>query len=260
MKYLVVQLYGPMVAWGDLSVGEERTARMVPSRSGTIGLVASALGIPREDANREASLATGIGVAAVVLGDAQLMVDFHTIEVPGEASVRTFSKRRKRVPLTREEEISALGASDDPILSYRSYFQDTLALAGIWLREGSSWSIEKLAAAFERPGFAPFLGRRSCPTALPFSPRIVDADHPVHALDREVEARRAQLEALKLSQPLRSRRAFFWEGSDEQNRAAGIKPATSVRRRDDPRSRRTWQFVERVEFQLTKDPIGEADA
>ncbi len=49
MGTLLIRLAGPMQSWGTTSRFTQRDTRNEPSKSGVIGLLAAALGIPRED-------------------------------------------------------------------------------------------------------------------------------------------------------------------------------------------------------------------
>jgi CRISPR system Cascade subunit CasD len=46
-RYLLFQLYAPLVSWGAPAVGEVRHTDTIPTRSALLGLLAAALGIPR---------------------------------------------------------------------------------------------------------------------------------------------------------------------------------------------------------------------
>ena len=49
MAVLLIRLAGPMQSWGDSSRFARRTTRREPTKSGVVGLLASALGRTRED-------------------------------------------------------------------------------------------------------------------------------------------------------------------------------------------------------------------
>ena len=49
MATLLLRLVGPMQSWGTTSRFTQRDTRNEPSKSGVIGLLAAALGIPREN-------------------------------------------------------------------------------------------------------------------------------------------------------------------------------------------------------------------
>lgn len=49
MSTLLLRLAGPMQSWGTDSKFDVRRTQREPSKSGVIGLIAAALGIPRQD-------------------------------------------------------------------------------------------------------------------------------------------------------------------------------------------------------------------
>ena len=57
--FLIFQLQGPMAAWGEVAVGEDRGSRDDPGVSALSGLLAAALGVDRADEASHAALARG---------------------------------------------------------------------------------------------------------------------------------------------------------------------------------------------------------
>ncbi len=265
-QFLVFRLYGPMVAWGDIAVGERRPTANRPSRSAVLGLIAGALGIERSDQERQTALRDSLGVASRIDIPGRLMHDYHTAQVPSESWCKDQTKRWKDKPRhggplwTRGEELE--GRDDlSTILSERAYLADTLALVAVWLKgPDGTIALADVAQALGRPVFAPFLGRKSCPPALPFVPQLVDADHPVQAL-QSVDFAAKEADALKAvlarrawpEQVLRTAdeqrhpvgRQFAWEG--QWPAVSGLSELISVERRDEPGRRRAWQFHTRIE-------------
>jgi len=58
--YLIFQLYGPLVAWGEQAVGEARNSATRPGRSALLGLLAAALGLRRDDEAGQQRLAESL--------------------------------------------------------------------------------------------------------------------------------------------------------------------------------------------------------
>ncbi len=265
-QFLVFRLYGPLAAWGDIAVGERRPTANRPSRSGVLGLVASALGIERIDQEKQTLLRDSLGIASRVDVPGRLMHDYHTAQVPSESWSKEQTKRWKDKPRhagplwTRGEELEDRDGLST-ILSERAYLADTLTAVAVWLRTpDGTVTLSDVEQALRRPVFAPFLGRKSCPPALPFAPRLVEAAHPVVAL-QAVDFATKEAQALNL---LLGRR--FWpeqilRTADEQKRPVGrqfawegqwpavpdLAELVSVERRDDPGRRRAWQFHTRIE-------------
>ena len=172
--YLVFQLYGPMASWGDIAVGETRRSALQPSKSAVLGLLAAALGINRADDTLHAAMADAYGFAVKVLSSGSLLVDYHTVQVPPQ--------KRNTVFRTRKDELAAekLGT----LLSNREYRCDTACIVAIWIaQENAPFSFGELQTALNRPKFIPYLGRKSCPLAIPMNPEIKPFDTLKKALD-----------------------------------------------------------------------------
>lgn len=253
--YLLFRLHGPMAAWGDVAVGERRVAGPMPSRSAVLGLVAGALRYTREQADELGALDEGVGFASRLDAEGELMVDYHTAQT---APAKLFA--RTTPPATRREQLAFSRDELSTILSWRDYRCDAMAMACLWKRRDDLGpSLEQIAAALRRPGFVPYLGRKACPTALPLAPRIVEAEHPVLALEQgpppeEVAFFAANRELARARAQMLSKKVRYgWEGTDEGDAKAGVAPLARMRRRDAPRSRVRWQFGEREERVLLRE-------
>jgi CRISPR system Cascade subunit CasD len=235
-SYLLFRLYGPLVAWGDIAVGERRPAFSHPSKSGVLGLVAGALGLRRDREDALADLHQGYGYACRVDAPGTLLTDFHTVMAAPAARLKN-----KRIR-TRRQELEQISSKDNPIVSRRDYREDALALACLWALSSAPYALERLAAALRFPVFVPYLGRKSCPSALPFSPTIVRAGSPRAALSRAELGDAAFLQETGVSALCcyGHRASVHWEGDPEGAHS-------TVLRRDAARQRRTWQFGEREE-------------
>ncbi len=133
MTVLLLRLAGPLQAWGDSSRFTRRDTRMIPTKSGVLGLLAAAEGRRRIDPIEDlAGLRFGVRV-----------------EQPGQ--------------LQRDFQVAVNTDTGQSMpLSYRYYLADAVFLAGV---EGDRTLLEALAAAVEDPRFPLYLGRRSCPTS-----------------------------------------------------------------------------------------------
>jgi len=225
--YLLLQLYGPLASWGDIAVGEYRPSFAHPSKSAIIGLLAAALGIRRDEEERQNSLATSCLFAVRVDAMGVLLRDYHTTQVP--------SAKRGVTHYTRQSEL----ATDElnTILSSRDYRCDAVYTVAITVADGSFYSLEELAAALAKPVFTLYLGRKSCPLAIPLHPQIVNA-----ATLRDALA--AMPPSNELTDIISNADAnVFWEG----DAASGLTLQQVITRRDEPRSRKRWQFSDRRE-------------
>ncbi len=131
MTVLLLRLSGPLQSWGDSSRFVRRNTRTEPTKSGVVGLLASALGRPRED-----SLDDLCGLEFGIRADqpGHVICDFQT-ERPQDGG--------KAMPL-----------------SYRYYLADAKFLVAL---SGDSVLLQQLRDAVCSPKWPLFLGRRSCP-------------------------------------------------------------------------------------------------
>lgn len=149
-QFLMVQLHGSMQSWGEIAVGEVRGSSAYPTRSGAIGLLAASLGYRRDEEEKIQALNKDLGFAVRFDAGGTLLRDYHTTQVPAKPAAH------------RMGEVSGPLST---VLSSRDYRQDALFTAAFWSREGQD--LQPVADALLRPIFTPYLGRKSCPLALP---------------------------------------------------------------------------------------------
>jgi CRISPR system Cascade subunit CasD len=139
---------------------------------------------------------------------------------------------------TRRDELAAEGQNTR--LSQRDYRSDALYTIALWQNEGATETLQQLAEALSRPIFPLYLGRKSCPVALPLAPQIVPAGTLREAFAKASFPDEALLAAL----PLADERLFVWEELPR----SGMEALHVGPRRDEPISRKRWQFGERDEY------------
>lgn len=236
IDYLVFRLYGPLASWGDIAVGEVRPSATHPSKSAILGLVAAALRIDREQEATHQALARGYGFAVRVDSMGVPLVDYHTVQVPPSGT-----GRNRRTFATRRDELCTLPRDAlNTILSRRDYRMDALATAALWVRGAEApFSLGAIRDALERPGFVLYLGRKSCPLALPLEAQVVQAPTVREAFEAAQFAELEALRHLRLSETA----GLYWE----DGAPAGMEAQHTFERRDVPISRRRWQFDVRRE-------------
>ncbi|MFI5753261.1 type I-E CRISPR-associated protein Cas5/CasD [Streptomyces sp. NPDC051644] len=144
MSVLTLRLAGPLQSWGASARFTRRTTESAPTKSGVIGMLAAASGIERGDDEALADLgALRFGVR---------------IDQPG-TRVRDFQTAHHGVTGTSMP------------LSERFYLADAVFVAAL---EGDRALLAALHAALRAPVYPPFLGRRSCPPALPVELGLYD--------------------------------------------------------------------------------------
>ncbi|SFX34258.1 type I-E CRISPR-associated protein Cas5/CasD [Marinospirillum alkaliphilum] len=239
MEYLVFQLYGPLASWGETAIGETRPSGFYPSRSALIGLVAAALGVERSDAAAQEHLRSSLGFAVKTCIHGDLLRDYHTAQMPSRSKASHYQTRRDELGLAKQDL--------NTVLSSRDYRMDGFWVVALWLKQPGDLTLEALAEKLRKPVFMPYLGRKACPVALPFSP-IQVAGSLRQALDSEfpplLKSHQQDHYYLKNTQTV----TYIWEGE-----ADALGNAEQVQSRhvwDEPISRQPWQFGQRLEHQL----------
>lgn len=135
MSTLLLKLAGVLQSWGVESKFETRRTLGFPTKSGVVGLLASALGYSREEPlDRLSALRFGIRVER----EGELLRDYHIAR----------GKKDKDVYITE-----------------RFYLADAVFLAGFESKDTAF--INELADAVRTPAYPLYLGRRSCVPSMP---------------------------------------------------------------------------------------------
>ncbi len=242
-EYLLFQLYGPMAAWGEVAVGEARVSSTHPGRSVLIGLLAAALGINRDNQEDQQRMAEGYRFAVRVGSAGTFLRDYHTAQVPSRASMKGYPS------YTRRDELILPKDDLGTILSNRDYRCDAYYQVAIELVASSSgWSLQELVSALKAPRFPLYLGRKSCPPALPLQPQIVEAQDLCEVFGKaqftDPDQLIDDLVNFRSGQELDSGGgSLYWD----DGMVPGVSARETFTRRDQPRTRRRWQFDERLE-------------
>lgn len=227
-EYLVFTLYGPMASWGEIAMGEARNSTMYPTRSALIGLLGAACGVDRGDAAAQSALRDGYRFGLRVDAFGEPLRDYHTVQY-GEP-------RRGQVFRTRRDELKN-ARKVGTLLSARGYRVDAVSSIAVEAVAGAPYTLAELRAAILRPQYVLYLGRKSCPPALPINPIIRSAESMRSALEELPDA------ALRL--PVRrGPQAYYWD----QGMNSGIEASSLHWRNDQPLSRDRWQFGRRQEM------------
>ena len=147
MTTLLLRLDGPMQSWGADSRFGVRDTRREPTKSGVVGLVASALGRPRtHPVDDLVALPFGVRVDR----EGQVLRDFHTAGAGGFYRA-SGAVERKNV-----------------VISDRFYLADACFTVGFEARsDGEAALLSEMRDALLSPHWPPFLGRRAFPPAAP---------------------------------------------------------------------------------------------
>jgi CRISPR system Cascade subunit CasD len=167
MSTLLLRLVGPMQSWGEQSRFVERDTGLEPTKSGVLGLVCAAMGVPRTDDTTLARLgALWMGVR--VDREGVVCRDYQTAgggQWPG----------RKQYGV-----IKADGSTPDTVVSTRYYLSDAAFLVA--LGGARDW-LERIQAALKNPVWPLCLGRKAFPPSEPvWLPEGVLEIGPIEAL------------------------------------------------------------------------------
>jgi CRISPR system Cascade subunit CasD len=218
-----------------------RPSALQPSRSALLGLLAAALGLRRHDEAAQAALSRTLRFAILVERAGVPVTDYHTTQVA--------APQRGRPARVRADQLRERRHALSTILSRRDYRCDALYDVAAWHEGGEvAFPLTRLAGALERPVFTLYLGRKSCPLALPLSPRVVEAENVLAALHgapaAAVAVPGAWRETLLAAHLPGSTLGIFWEGDP----GLGAETAQSrTVRRDDPVSSVRRVFRTRTE-------------
>jgi len=247
-QFLLFQLYGPLAAWGEIAVGEERPSSGHPGKSAILGLLAAAKGLRRDEENTHLAMEIGYGIAVQVTSTGTYLRDYHTTQVPPKMALKSHPAA------TRRDELAALSLYQKinpkvsgTILSNRGYRCDALYQVAVWENAKAPYSLSELKACLSRPHFTVYLGRKSCPLGLPMQAHVVEADTMGSAYKKaNFKSLNHFVEELGFGTsllPAVERVSVYWEYGVE----SGIKAREIYTRRDRVLSRRRWQFEERQE-------------
>lgn len=174
---LIMQLFGPMQSWGISSRWSERDTLLEPSKSGVVGILAAALGRPR-DASVDDLAALRMGVRVDLEGIPA--VDFQTAGA-GDSSAG-IAKAGDKEPSLRDAWARLEGTKplqrQGSSISNRYHLQDAAFLVAL---QGTDPAfLQQLDTALRAPVFPIGLGRRgyvpAIPVAMPPDRGIVHGD------------------------------------------------------------------------------------
>lgn len=131
MSTLLLRLSGPMQSWGVSSKFNSRNTEKEPSKSGVVGMLAAALGRPRDQPVDDLAVLR-FGVRSDQIGG--FMRDYHTAHHPDNEKLAYITNRH--------------------------YLVDSTFLVGF---EGDRELLDDLDSAVRHPYYPLYLGRRSCP-------------------------------------------------------------------------------------------------
>ena len=234
---VVFKLVAPMATFGDLAVGERRGTHVRPSHSAMTGLVASALGMPRDAPGHEA-LAAGFHLAIRTDAAGAPLADFHTAQTPPQRRGRSFATRKEELADKND-----LGT----IISRRDYLTDVAFTVLLWPTDAPAHAAQAIADALNRPAFALYAGRRSCPLGAPVAAKVVQAESLAEAFGTYDERTKAHHELATKLRPRGQPGDIVFDAALRDVCGDRLAVLREEVRRDRLISRARWQFAPRSE-------------
>lgn len=232
MRFLVFTLYGPLVSFGEIAVGERRSSWARPGRSAVLGMVAAAMGYKRTDGSMHEALERALHFGVLTEASGRPLMDYHTAQAPK-------ARKGKSYPTRRDE---LLAQDLNTVLSSREWRVDAYFTVVLWERAGHEFDLEQVAQSLEQPRFTLYVGRKSAPLGLPLNPAIVEAESFLGAFVARARTP-PETEVLDLIQSADSAKQVACDLD-----APGIPADHRLeRRRDVATSRKRWQFADRTE-------------
>lgn len=155
---LLLRLIGPMQAWGYRSRFEDRDTALEPTRSGVLGLLASACGIEREDTGTLASWDDQLRLGIRVEIPAKRKWDGNSIVATGFRVESDFH--------TAQNVFRASGTGRaETVLSTRHYLTDARFTVGLEAHDLEL--LQGFETALKSPCWTLCLGRKSFPLSVP---------------------------------------------------------------------------------------------
>lgn len=236
--YLVMRLYAPLASWGEIAVGEMRHSAAYPSKSALLGLLGAAMGVQREDESAQGQLNAGYAFGVKLCSAGFPLRDYHTVQAPQ-------SKAKERY-YTRRDEV--MRGELNTLLTEREYRCDALSVVAVAALEYAPLSLNELADKIKSPYFPLYLGRKSCPLAVPLMPRVNMFASLKKALDSFDEVALPGIVSVKqMAYLLRLDKSprYYWDESLHD--VAGMSIDMTLNRNDQPLHRGRWQFAPRRE-------------
>lgn len=175
---LLLRFAGPQQSWGSTELSDRNT-EPVPTRSGVIGMLAAALGVPRDE---WPDWLWATEVWARVDRKGELSTDFHTVGAPSKEVIAVRTRHRKAAGGHGDADfIIPLGGGSGwklgggTMVTYRQYLADAEFLIAITHTENKR--LDQLSTATRNPTFMTYLGRKSFAPTFPFHLGMRDG-HP----------------------------------------------------------------------------------
>lgn len=157
-RWLILDLCGPMMAFGGVAVDQVGPVRDFPALSMITGLVANALGLDWREREAHAQLQSRLVFASVVVEEPERLTDMQNAQLA--AADKGWTTRN--VPEGRDG-----GTYGAPHRRARDYLADGRVICVLCLEAAEGPDLDHVKTALERPARPLFLGRKPCLPSRP---------------------------------------------------------------------------------------------
>jgi len=170
MRFLLLRLEAPMMAFGATMVDAIGPIRNFPGQSQICGLLGNALGYRHQDAERLEALQRRLRLAAALVDPGERLRDYQTVDLGRPHLVGTGWTTRGAV----EERAGASGETTH--IRQRWYLADARALVALTLDpDDPAPTLDELCMALAYPARPLFIGRKNCLPTAPIALAVVQA-------------------------------------------------------------------------------------
>lgn len=185
LRCLGFLLDGPLQSWGAASRFQRRGTNHHPSKSGVVGLIAAALGLPKGSAREQETLAqlATLKLTSVLVPrnagrgkDAEYrpravrrLADYHTVGGGYDKATHPLNIPRK----------AKGGPADNATVTEREYLMDARFAVLLEPRREPATILATVAGALNNPVWGIWFGRKCCLPATPVQPVIGDSREQV---------------------------------------------------------------------------------
>lgn len=148
---LALRLEGVLQSWGISSRGKEKTTSSHPTKSGVVGLLGAALGIPR---GGDMSELNQLNMSVRVDDPGRMHVEFQSMAYRKDKPIT------KAFQLQNPTVVEAERNRSDNRIFHKHYLEEASFLVVL---DGDPNTIRKCAEALQHPVYPLSLGRRNCP-------------------------------------------------------------------------------------------------
>jgi CRISPR system Cascade subunit CasD len=157
-RWLILDLCGPMMAFGGVAVDQVGPVRDFPALSMITGLVANALGLDWRERQAHAQLQSRLVLASVVVEEPERVTDMQNAQLA--AADKGWTTRN--MPEGRDG-----GTYGAPHRRARDYLADGRVICVLRLKDMAGPDLDQVKTALQRPARPLFLGRKPCLPSRP---------------------------------------------------------------------------------------------